>query len=268
MTVSSTADDPGTTGSGATTWTVGRLADRTGVTVRTLHHYDQIGLLSPTMRTAAGYRLYTEADRERLARIVVYRRLEMPLDEIAALLDGDDDPVDHLRRQRDAVMSRLDELTDLVAAIDRAMEREMTQRPVTEAEMREIFGHGFKDEYQVEAEERWRDTDAWKQSAERTARYTKADWEQVKAETDAINAAFIAAKRSGEPATGEAAMNAAEQARRQIDDRFYDCSHEFHTCLGEMYVSDPRFTASYDEMEPGLARYVRDAIVANAQRHG
>ena len=97
----------------AATWTVGRLAELTGVTVRTLHHYDQIGLLSPTERTYAGYRLYTEADLARLQRIVVYLRLEMPLEEIAALLDGDDDPVAHLRRQREAVMSRLGELTEL-----------------------------------------------------------------------------------------------------------------------------------------------------------
>ncbi|ALG83627.1 MerR family transcriptional regulator [Gordonia phthalatica] len=249
------------------TWTVGRLADLTGVTVRTLHHYDQIGLLSPTERTHAGYRLYTEADVARLQRIVVYLRLKMPLEEIAALLDGDDDPIAHLRRQRDAVMSRLGELTELVAAIDNAMEREMNQQPVTDAEMREIFGDGFKDEYQTEAQDRWGQTDAWKQSARRTAKFTKADWQAVKEETDAINAAFVAAKRSGEPATSEAAMDAAEQARRQINDRFYDCSHEFHTCLGEMYVSDPRFTATYEELEPGLAQFVRDAIVANAARH-
>ncbi|MBM7367972.1 MerR family transcriptional regulator [Gordonia hydrophobica] len=251
----------------ASTWTVGRLADLTGVTVRTLHHYDRIGLLSPTTRTHAGYRLYTEDDVARLQRIVLYRRLEMPLDEIAALLDGDDDPVAHLRRQRAAVMSRLGELTELVSAIDRAMEREMTGRPATDADMREIFGDGFKDEYQDEAQQRWGDTDAWKQSAERTARFTKADWQAVKEETDAINAAFVAAKRSGAPASSETAMDAAEEARRQINDRFYDCSHQFHVCLGDMYVSDPRFTATYDDLEPGLAQYVRDAIVANAARH-
>ena len=257
----------GADGTGTTTWTVGRLADLTGVTVRTLHHYDRIGLLSPAKRTGAGYRLYTEADLDRLWRIVLYRRLEMPLDEIAALLDGDGDPVDHLRRRREAVVSRLGELTELVAAIDRAMETQMQQRPATAEEMREIFGDGFRDEYQAEAEERWGQTDAWKQSARRTRDYTKADWEQIKAETDAIHAAFAAAMRAGEPADSTAAMDAAERARKHIDERFYECSHEFHTCLGEMYVSDPRFTASYEEIEPGLARYVRDAIVANADRH-
>ncbi|WP_035719786.1 MerR family transcriptional regulator [Gordonia shandongensis] len=261
-----TVNDESTT-PGGTTWTVGRLAESTGVTVRTLHHYDRIGLLSPRMRSGAGYRLYTDADVRRLQRIVLFRRLEMPLDEIASLLDGDDDPADSLRRRRDAVVSRRDELTELIDAIDRTLEAEMTQRPVTDAEMREIFGDGFSDEYQAEAQQRWGDTDAWRQSAERTRRYTKDDWAQIKAETDAINAAFVAAKRAGLPADGDAATDAAEAARTHIDRRFYDCSHQFHTCLGEMYVSDPRFTATYEDLEPGLAAYVRDAIVANAARN-
>ncbi|GEE01277.1 MerR family transcriptional regulator [Gordonia spumicola] len=249
------------------TWTVGRLAEHFGVTVRTLHHYDEIGLLSPTERSTAGYRLYTRADLVRLQQIVVYRRLEMSLDDIADLLDGSDDAVDHLRRQRGVVTARLDELNELVSAIDDALEREMTNRPATDAELKELFGDGFSDEYQAEAEERWGETDAWAQSAARTSTYTKAYWAEVKAEQDAVNAEFVNAKRSGEPADGERARAAAERARLQINDRFYDCDHEFHRCLGEMYVADERFAATYDALEPGLARYVRDAIVANSDSY-
>src|SRR6476619_3589179 len=181
-----------------TTWTVGQVADLFGVTVRTLHHYDEIGLLVPSGRSRAGYRLYTDEDLERLQQVVVYRRLELPLDQIAT------------------VMSRLDELHELVAAIDRALEREMTNQPATPEDLKELFGDGFQDEYQQEAQERWGETDAWKQSQSRTRRYTKADWAQVKAEMDAVNAAFVAALTSGEPATGEAAMDAAEQHRLHI----------------------------------------------------
>lgn len=249
------------------TWTVGQVADVFGVTVRTLHHYDEIGLLTPTERSAAGYRLYTDADLTRLQQVVVYRRLELPLEEIAALLDGGEDAATHLRRQRDAVMTRLDELSEIVAAIDRALEREMSNQPATPEEMKELFGDGFEDEYQQEAQERWGETDAWKQSAARTKRYTKADWEQVMAETDAVNAAFVAAMAAGEPATSETAMDAAEQHRRHIADRFYDLDHEFHRGLADMYVADPRFTKTYDDLAPGLARYVHDAIHANADRH-
>src|SRR6478735_3169702 len=249
------------------TWTVGQVADVFGVTVRTLHHYDEIGLLTPSARSAAGYRLYTDADLTRLQQVVVYRRLELPLEEIAALLDGGEDAATHLRRQRAAVMTRLDELTGIVAAIDRALEREMSNQPATPEEMKELFGDGFEDEYQQEAQERWGETDAWKQSAARTKRYTKADWEQVKAEMDAVNAAFVAAMAAGEPATSEAAMDAAEQHRRHIADRFYDLDHGFHRGLADMYVADPRFTKTYEDVAPGLAQYVHDAIHANADRH-
>jgi MerR family transcriptional regulator, thiopeptide resistance regulator len=250
-----------------TTWTVGQVADVFGVTVRTLHHYDEIGLLVPSERSAAGYRLYTEADLRRLQQIVVYRRLELPLEQIAVLLDGDDDPGVHLRRQRDAVMQRLDELTEIVDAIDRALEREMQQRPATTAELKELFGDGFDEQYEQEAQERWGETDAWKQSRSRTSSYTKDDWAQVKAEAEAVNAAFVAALASGAPATSEAAMDAAEQHRRHIHDRFYDLTHDFHRGLADMYVADPRFAKTYDDLAPGLAAYVRDAIHANADRH-
>jgi DNA-binding transcriptional MerR regulator len=249
------------------TWTVGQVADVLGVTVRTLHHYDEIGLLVPSGRSAAGYRLYTDADLTRLQQVVVYRRLELPLDEIRELLGGGEDAAEHLRRQRAAVMDRLDELTELVAAIDRALEREMSEQSATPEELKELFGDGFKDEYQAEAQERWGETDAWQQSAARTKRYTKADWEAVKAEMEAVTLAFVVAKRRGEPATSEAAMDAAEQHRRHIAERFYDLDHEFQRGLADMYVADPRFTKTYDDVEPGLAQYVRDAIHANADRH-
>jgi hypothetical protein len=191
----------------------------------------------------------------------------MPLDEIATLLDGGEDAVGHLRRQRDAVRQRLDELTDLVVAIDRALEREMNDQPATPEDLKELFGDGFEDEYQQEAQERWGETDAWTQSKSRTERYTKADWAQVKAEADAVNAAFVAAQAAGEPATGDAAMDAAEQHRLHIHDRFYDLDHTFHRGLADMYVADPRFTKTYEDLAPGLAAYVRDAIHANADRH-
>lgn len=248
--------------------TVGQVAQTFGVTVRTLHHYDEVGLLSPSERSHAGYRLYTADDLERLATIVTYRRLDLPLDEVASLLRGDRSTLEHLRRQRDAVMSKVDELHGLVDAIDRALEREMNEQPATREDLKEIFGNGFKDEYQQEAEERWGETDAWKQSAERTKNYTVADWEKVKAETDAINDAYVAALQAGLSATSPEAMDAAEAARAHMETWFYDTTHDFHRNLGDMYVADPRFTKTYEDIEPGLAQYVRDAIHANADRHG
>jgi DNA-binding transcriptional MerR regulator len=247
--------------------TVGQVAEQYGVTVRTLHHYDEIGLLVPGERTSAGYRLYSETDIARLQHVVVYRRLGFALEEIALLLDDvSADVGEHLRRQRDAVKSRLDELSDLVTAIDRALEKEMSGTKLTKDEQKELFGDGFSDDYAEEAEQRWGETDAWKQSQGRTSKYTKADWVEVKAEMDATNSAFASAMADGEPATSDRAMDAAEQHRLHIHNRFYDLTHEFHRGLGDMYLADPRFTKNYEDIRPGMAQYVRDAIHANADR--
>ncbi len=244
------------------TWSVGQVADTFGVTVRTLHHYDRIGLLVPSERSRAGYRRYTEADLARLAQIVVYRRLEIPLEQVAELL-ADGDRVSHLQRQRQAVQTRLDELTQLVAAIDTALEAVMNDRPATEQELKELFGDGYSEDYAAEAEARWGQTDAWRQSRERTSRYTKADWEAVRAQQQAVNDAFVAAMLAGDGAAGEAAGAAAELHRESIE-RFYDCSYAMQRGLADLYLADPRFTASYEQIRPGLAQFVRDAIHANA----
>ncbi|MDQ3430844.1 MAG: MerR family transcriptional regulator [Actinomycetota bacterium] len=248
--------------------TVGQVAERFDVTVRTLHHYDEIGLLCPRERSVAGYRLYTDEDLTRLQHVVVYRRLGFALEEIALLLDDPDaDLVEHLRRQRAAVMSRLDEMGDLVKAIDRALEVEMSGIKLSKEEQRELFGDSFSDDHAQEAEQRWGDTEAWRQSQRRTSQYTKQDWQQIKVEADAINTAFVEVKRTGEPVTGEAAMEAAEQHRQHIHERFYELPHAMHRGLGDMYVSDQRFTKTYEDLESGLAQFVRDAIHANADRH-
>ena len=249
-----------------TTRTVGQVAEQFDITVRTLHHYDEIGLLRPSARSTAAYRLYTEADVTRLQHVVVYRRLGFGLEEIALLLAHPESVEEHLHRQRTAVMSRLDEMRDLVSAIDQALEKERSGMKLTVQEQKELFGEGFGDEYAAEAEQRWGDTDAWRQSQRRTTQYSKQDWVAIKDEVEALNAAFVAAKRSGEPPTSEQAMDAAEAHRRHIHDRFYDLPAQMHRHLGDMYVADPRFTKNYEDLEPGLAQYVRDAIHANADR--
>ncbi len=129
-----------------------------------------------------------------------------------------------------------------------------------------MFGSFDPDAHADEVRERWGDTDAYRESARRTARYTKADWVGLKAVAAAVNDRFVAAMRAGQPPDGEAAMEAAEAHRRSIDEAYYPCSYEMHRGLAEMYVADPRFTASYEALEQGLAQYVHDAILANADR--
>ena len=246
--------------------TVGQVADEVGVSVRTLHHYDQIGLVRPSERSRAGYRLYTEADLQRLQHVVVYRRLGFPLEQIGELLSDGADVSAHLRRQRAAITDRLAELTGLVGAIDKALEAQMNDYQITAEERRELFGDGFDDGYAQEAEERWGDSEAWEQSQRRAKGYSKEQWEQIKAEGEEVNARFVELLTNGVPADAEQAMDTAEAARQQICTWFYDCPRELHANIAEMYVTDPRFTKTYEDIHEGLAQYVRDAVVANAAR--
>jgi hypothetical protein len=163
--------------------------------------------------------------------------------------------------------ARRDRVTALLGAIEREMEARKMGMSLTPEEQFEIFGTDRMDEYAAEAEEKWGDTDAWRESRRRTAAYSKQDWITIKAEADANIAGFAEAIRAGEPASGAAAMDLAEAHRQHLIRWFYDCGYGMHRGLAELYISDPRYMASYDEIEPGFSQYVHDAIMANADRH-
>ena len=247
--------------------TVGEVSRLSGVSVRTLHHYDDIGLLPAGGRTESGYRLYSDTDLQRLKRILFYRELDFGLDEIARILA---DPAaaddDHLRRQHRLLRDRQARTSALLDALEYEMEARQMGISLTPEEQLEVFGTDKLGEHQAEAEQRWGDTDAYKQSQRRTSAYTKEDWVEIKRESGENMAAFAAALEAGEPADGPVAMDLAEAHRAHISRRFYDCSPEMHRGLAELYVTDPRFTKTWDDIAPGLARYVHDAFVANAER--
>ncbi|MGR4884740.1 MerR family transcriptional regulator [Streptomyces sp. LARHCF249] len=248
-------------------YSVGQVAGFAGVTVRTLHHYDEIGLLSPSGRSRAGHRRYGDADLDRLQRILFYRELGFPLDEVAVLLDDPEtDPREHLRRQHALLTDRIDRLQQMAKAVEHAMEAKKMGINLTPEEKFEVFGDFDPDEHAEEAERRWGGTDAYKESARRTASYTKEDWQRIQDRERDINRRFIALLDSGAPAESEEAMDLAEEHRGWINAGYYFCTYEIHTCLGEMCVADERFTAHYDDVRPGLAVFVRDAILANAVR--
>ena len=248
-------------------WSVGEVARMAGVTVRTMHHYDRIGLLPARIRSRAGYRGYDRADLARLQRILAYRELGFTLEDIARLLDDpDSDPLAHLRRQHDLVLERMERLAQIAAVLERTMEAHTMGIQLSAEEMLEVFGEHDPTRYADEVQERWGDTDSYRQSTRRTSAYTKDDWIRIKAEQEAAQARFAAALAAGLPADSPEAMDAAEQHRLLIDRYFYDLSREMQVGLGRMYLADPRFTQTYEDVAPGLAQYVHDAIVANAAR--
>ncbi|MGW4904900.1 MerR family transcriptional regulator [Streptomyces albidoflavus] len=248
-------------------YTVGQVAAVAGVTVRTLHHYDAIGLLSPSGRSAAGHRRYGDGDLDRLQRILFHRALGFALDEIAALLDDPDaDPRAHLRRQHALLTDRIETLRRMADAVAAAMEAAQMGINLTPEEKFEVFEGYDPDQYADEARQRWGHTDAYRESQRRTASYTKADWQRLKDEFDALHACVAELLAQGVPADAPEAMDAAEEHRRFIDGAHYPCDARMHTCLADMYVADPRFTATYEAIRPGLAQYLHDAIHANARR--
>ncbi|MFK0159223.1 MerR family transcriptional regulator [Streptomyces sp. NPDC090499] len=248
-------------------YSVGQAAGFAGVTVRTLHHYDEIGLLVPGERSTAGHRRYGDADLDRLQKILFYRELGFPLDEVAALLDDPDaDPRAQLRRQHDLLTARIEKLQQMAAAVEHAMEARRMGIDLTPEERFEVFGDKDPEQYAEEAEQRWGGTEAYAESQRRAARYTKADWQRMKAEVDDWSTRYAALVTAAEPAAGERAMDMAEEHRQHVSAWFYDCPPEMHRCLAAMYVSDERFKAFYDAMAPGLAEHLKEAIEANAAR--
>lgn len=250
-----------------TAWKVGELAERTGLSVRTLHHYDEIGLLPATGRGESGYRVYEDSDIERLQRILFYRELGFTLREISAIVgDPDMDATVHLKRQRRLLTERIERLRKMVAAIDNEMEAEKMDIKLTAEERLEVFGDFVPEDHEEEAKRRWGGTDAYKESQRRVSKYTKEDWLKIKAEEEETTAKFASLFESGAAADGEEAMDAAEAHRMHITRWFYECGYEIHTGLGDMYVADERFRANYDKYAPGLSEFIRDAIHANAKR--
>ncbi len=248
-------------------YSIGQVARLAGVTTRTLHHYDEIGLLSPEDRSTAGYRQYGDVALARLQQILFYRELGFSLDDITVMIDDPDaNPRDHLRRQHELLLDRSSRVRAMVEAVEKAMEAEKMGISLTPEERFEVFGADDPAQYVDEVEERWGETDAYKESRRRTKAYTKGDWQAIKQESADIDRDFIAAMRHGEPADGEAAMAIAERHRRHINDRFYPCSHEFHRGLAEMYIADPRFANNYNTQAEGLAQYVHKSITANAEK--
>ncbi|MER5861949.1 MerR family transcriptional regulator [Kitasatospora sp. NPDC002040] len=246
-------------------YSVGQVAAIAKVTVRTLHHYDGIGLLSPGGRSPAGYRRYRDTDLDRLQQILFYRELGFSLEEIAAILDDRTvSPTEHLRRQHGLLQARIDRLQELAAAVEHAMEAHTMGMQLTPEEKFEVFGPDYQESWEAEAEQRYGGSDAWQESRRRTGRYRKADWERIKAEGAALDARYAAALAAGVAPGSAEGMALAEAHRQQITGNYYDCGYAMHRGLAAMYLADERFTAGYERIAPGLAQWLHDAIIANA----
>lgn len=230
--------------------------------MRTLHHYDDIGLLTPTKRRPNGYRAYTDGDVSRLQQILAYRELDLGLEEIARILDEPSDTIEAFSEARRRIDDQLTKLSRIAASLDAAIESEKRGTPMTPDEKLEAFGAFDPDEFADEAEERWGGTDEFRESARRTSAYTSAEWKRQAEETDEIHQALPALMAAGTPADSPAAAALVDAHRAQITKLSYDCTPEIHAGLGAMYVADERFRSNINKSRDGLAEYLSTAIEA------
>lgn len=240
--------------------TVSAVARMSGVTVRTLYHYHELGLVTPSRRTPSGYRIYERADLERLQEVLVLRELDIPLSVIAGVVDGDKSGrATVLKEQRVALLKRRDRLDRIIATVDASLAAPKGNT-MTDTQLFDGFDPS---EYQEEAKERWAGSDPYQEAQCRTESYTPEDWKAIRSESEAIEASLAELLIAGVSADDERAIGLAEAHRVHIDKWYYPCSTEMHAGLADGYVSDPRFTKHYEKRQTGLAEYVRDAIYAN-----
>lgn len=245
-----------------------QVAELAGVSVRTLHHYDEIGLLKPEV-APNGYRLYSEADFLKLQQILFFKELEFPLDEIKQILNHPDfDREDTLRKHKRLLEVKKSRLEKIIKTVDDTLHSlkggtKMPKEKMFDSfSMKEIEEHQKK--YEKEAEERWGGTDAYAESVRRTKNYKEEDWRRIHERSGEIAQLFISAMPLG-PDSDEAQV-ACEAHRQHMTESFYTVTLEIYRGLAEMYVADERFTKNIDKAKEGLAAFMREAMIEYCER--
>lgn len=248
--------------------TVGETAALNGVTVRTLHHWDEIGLATPSVRTPAGYRLYTDADLQRLSRIIAYRETGLGLDTIRGVLDDAASEIGAtLKAQRERLAARIADLRRLEDRLATMAEAHEHGIPLSPDEQETFFGPDWDPHRNVEARARWGDSPQWAQFAERAAFRSKQEWRDLSRamttlEQD-LGAAIDRGVRPGSPAANELA-----ERHREVFGNFFPITRQMQVCLGRMFEADPGFAAHYDGIRDGLASWFRQTVDESARAHG
>ena len=223
------------------------FAERTGVSVRTLHYYDEIGLLRPAcVDRSTGYRFYDEANLLQMQQILFYRELDFSLKSIAEILSSPHyDKNEALTQQKQLLTLKKERLERLIAAIDRAEKGENVMN---------AFDNEEYQKYQTEAKQRWGQTDAYQEYQSREVQPTAADG------LDAVFGEFAQCMKAGEVPQSAAAQALVKKLQQHITEHFYTCTEQILAGLGQMYVADERFRSNIDRHAAGTAEFVSAAI--------
>ena len=229
------------------------FAHFTGVSVRTLHYYDEIGLLRPAfVDRSTGYRFYDENSLLRMQQILFYRELDFSLKSIGEILSSPNyDKTKALKEQKHLLTLKKERLERLICALDGAMKGENVM---------EAFDNSEFEQYKAEAEEKWGNTDAYAQHRQKTSGYSKQKWNDLAGEMDAIMAEFALCMKNGESPDSAEARQLVKQLQSHISGNYYNCTDQILAGLGQMYVADDRFRNNIDKHGDGTAEFICEAI--------
>lgn len=251
-------------------YTVKEVAELAGISVRTLHHYDHIGLLTPDDNSDAGYRLYSDRNLERLQQILFFRELGFELKRIGEILDRPNFDEQHaMFAHRQLLVEKRDRLDQLIATVDVTIERMNRNEKMAENEMFNGFDtQRIEDQiekYHEEAVELYGE-EIVAESETKVRSMDPDQWSAVQQETDQINQ-NLANLMESHPADSAETQREIERWFDLLNGTFGTYTPEMFAGLGETYVADERFAAHYNRIRPGLAGYFRDAMVAFAERN-
>ena len=238
-------------------FTVKQLSKLAGVTPRTLHHYDQIGLLKPTRVGENGYRYYGEDSLLRLQQILLYRELDLPLDDIKKIVGRRDfDVLGALQSHKDALQKQAARLDRLLVTVDNTIQHLKGEKPMSEQGYFEGFSEEQQEKYAQEAEQIY-DPETVRASNRKWKSYSAAKKESILAEGKAIYLDLIAALPKG--ADSPETQTLIQRWRDHMD-YFWTPNLDQLAAIADGYVNDPRFRANFDKMSAGLAEFMQEAV--------
>ncbi|MGL5316687.1 MAG: MerR family transcriptional regulator [Peptostreptococcaceae bacterium] len=247
---------------------INEISKLTGVSVRMLHHYDKIGLLVPSQRTDSNYRMYSEEEVARLYQILLFKELEFSLKEIKSILDDEEfDKEEALKVQKKLILEKKNRLEKIIESIDDTIVniggKTMSKKDFKAFSYDEIKKH--QEQYKEETEQKYGKSDAYKESKEKTSKYSKNDWENIMGDAGAIYEE-LASLMEKDPADDKV-QELVEKWRNHITNNFYNCTIEIFRGLALMYVADERFTKNIDKYGEGLAQFMSDAMNIYCDNH-
>lgn len=244
-------------------YTVQKLGMLAGVSTRTLRYYDEIGILKPARINSSGYRIYGQAEVDRLQQILFYRELGVSLESIRDIVTAPDfNGEAALKEHREKLLEKRKQLDALIANVDKTIA--LTEGRITMSN-KEKF-EGFKKnmiednekKYGKEVREKYGEDTVNKSNA-KLMNMTEEEYQEVTKLSEDLNKTLAEAFKTGDPA-GELAQKAADMHKKWLTYYWHDYSKEAHAGLAQMYVDDERFTAYYDKKQPGTAAFLRDAV--------